>query len=77
MKEADYFVDDLVYRSVRVQTQSAGMLRLGQCLFNTLCDRRKDMATKLVGTTVDPFFADDRIPACLEWVRDNFTYDRA
>ena len=53
MREADYFIDDLVYRSVRVQSRSAGVLRPGQCLFNTLCGLRRDLAHKVAGTNVN------------------------
>ena len=75
MREADYFIDDLVYRSVRVQSRSAGVLRPGQCLFNTLCGLRRDLAHKVAGTNVDPFHADDRIPECLAWIRANYTQE--
>jgi hypothetical protein len=43
-------------------------LRLGQKLFNALCEYRCDVADQIRGSIVDPFNDDDMIPAFLEKV---------
>ena len=73
MREVDYFTEDLLYRSLRVLTKSGTDMRWGQCLFNTLCLTRKDLASKVACSPADPFHADNRIPAFLDWLSENYT----
>lgn len=61
----------------RVQVQHPSW-RTGQTMFNVLSEQRPDISGKLVGTELDPFYADhapnrrDRINKFLSHVRDNW-----
>lgn len=44
--------------------------RRGQAYFNALYRFRSDIANELRGSSVDPFYRDDRIPSFLESVKD-------
>jgi hypothetical protein len=41
------------------------MIRPGQALFNALLELDPDFVEIIRGTAADPFYHDDRIPACL------------
>lgn len=45
-------------------------LRMGQIAYNLLCERRPDLAEKIVGTDIDPFYDSLRLGDFLEWVLD-------
>lgn len=49
-------------------TRNENDLRLGQYLFNHLYGYRMDVADKIRGSIIDPFYNDDNIPAFLEKV---------
>ena len=57
----------------RPHTRNENDLRLGQYLFNHLCGYRMDVADKIRGSIVDPFYNDDKIPAFLEKVDELWT----
>lgn len=38
--------------------------RIGQAYFNTLVEARPDLAEKVRGTNLDPFYADNAMDAC-------------
>lgn len=48
-------------------------IRLGQKLFNALCEYRADIADQIRGSAVDPFNDDDMVPAFLEKVDELWT----
>lgn len=47
-------------------------LRWGQGLFNHLCTVRPELAEKIRGTELDPFYRDDRVPVFLEFLEKNW-----
>lgn len=61
--------DDYLRESWR-QHRNNPRWRLGQAHFNVLREMRPDLAQVFVGSSVDPFNRDDRIPAFLEAVLD-------
>lgn len=56
----------------RVYQGWAGKWRKGQTYFNVLWQERPDLSKKIRGTDLDCFYMDERIPAFLEWVRNNW-----
>lgn len=46
--------------------------RLGQAYFNVLYAVRPDLADRLIGDPMDPFYNDAKVPAFLEWVQFNW-----
>lgn len=44
--------------------------RLGQTYFNVLHQKRPDLADKIRGTYLDPFYSNGAIPAFLKWLVD-------
>lgn len=46
--------------------------RAGQWYFNLLDVARPDLADRVRGTALDPFHRDDRLPAFLAWLADNW-----
>ncbi len=60
---------EIVSQSHRPHTRDELDMRLGQKLFNTLYSFfRRDIADKIRGSALDPFYNDDMIPAFLEKV---------
>lgn len=55
------------------QTRDEIDLRLGQKLFNALCEYHEDVANKIRGSILDPFYNDDVITAFLEKVDELWT----
>lgn len=49
-----------------------GHQREGQCLYNALVLLDYGEANKIVGTELDPFYKDERIPAFLEHLTTNW-----
>lgn len=49
--------------------------RLGQAYFNTLHDMRPDLADKIRGTWLDPFYSNGAIPHFLGWLIEAITGD--
>lgn len=45
-------------------------LREGQRAYNQLREKRPDLATRILGTELDPFYIDSRLPAFREWLVD-------
>lgn len=46
--------------------------RDGQALFNTLFVNFPEVAEAIRATSVDPFYKDDRIPECYEFIYSTF-----
>ena len=46
--------------------------RRGQRYFNALSLVRPDLAGQVVGTALDPFYLDDRLPEFMRFVDDNW-----
>lgn len=46
--------------------------RLGQRVFNRAHDLRRDLVSPLIGSDVDPFYDDAKIPAFLLTIRKNW-----
>lgn len=46
--------------------------RKGQALFNYLFLVRPDLANAIQGSDLDPFYSDERIPACLSWLAQDW-----
>lgn len=46
--------------------------RSGQFLFNSLLKFRPDIAEKIRGTDVDPFYTDDRLDTACAWIDANW-----
>lgn len=46
--------------------------RRGQALFNYLYSVRPDLAQVICGSDLDPFYSDERIPACLSWLAQDW-----
>jgi hypothetical protein len=46
--------------------------RSGQHAYNLLMHTRPDLCGALVGSELDPFYDDDRLPAFLEWVSEHW-----
>lgn len=46
--------------------------RKGQLHFNLLHRLRPDLADKIRGTEIDPFYLDERIPTYLTWITNNW-----
>lgn len=49
--------------------------RRGQALYNRLHTYRPDLATRIAGTTADPFMRDEAITICLEWLESHWHLD--
>lgn len=47
-------------------------LRCGQYMCNLLYEVRPDLADRIRGTAIDPFYLDERIPDFLSYVGDNW-----
>lgn len=47
-------------------------LRRGQWAFNLLYELRPDLARRVVGTPLDPFHNDYRLPTFFGWVGNNW-----
>jgi hypothetical protein len=53
----------------------AGMLarnkewRAGQALFNAISLVAPELANEIRGTELDPFYRNDKIPACVAWLK--------
>lgn len=63
----------LVNRDNRLDRKhGAPAWRVGQTHFNVLWQLRPDLADAARGTQLDPFHRDDRVPAFLRWLRDNW-----
>jgi hypothetical protein len=45
-------------------------LRLGQRFFNYLGKVYPKIADEIRGTQIDPFYVDDRLPNCLNYIRE-------
>lgn len=54
-------------------TRNEQDLRLGQYLFNLLCECNPDVANQIRGSILDPFYNDDVIPDFLEKVDELWT----
>lgn len=47
--------------------------RRGQALYNALCRARPDLADRITyKPALDPFYRDDVLPACLQFVREEW-----
>jgi len=46
--------------------------RLGQVYYNVLADVRPDLGDEVRGTSHDPFYKDEVVPAFLDWARFNW-----
>lgn len=46
--------------------------RMGQTIFNTLWEYRRDLANSIHGTGYDPFFREVSIDVCLDFLRRNW-----
>lgn len=46
--------------------------RLGQTYFNVLYECRPDLANAIRGTSIDPFYVDELMPAFLSFVADRW-----
>lgn len=42
--------------------------RIGQVMFTTLAELSPELTFEIMGTELDPFYDDDRIPAFLDWL---------
>lgn len=49
--------------------------RYGQAVFNTLLGFRRDLADRLDGSRLDPFYDDRLVGACLGWVERGMELD--
>jgi len=47
-------------------------LRLGQSMFNILCDMDWPLAEEIRGSDVDPFHSDEKIEAFLDYVKNKW-----
>ena len=48
-------------------------LRLGQAAYTTLAFLRSDLADQVVATSLDPFYLNERMPAFLDFVEEQWT----
>lgn len=46
--------------------------RGGQLIFNHLSIHRPDLAERIRGTDLDPFYDDSKISSCLAWLEENW-----
>lgn len=63
----DAFEAELLRRKIECPAE-----RRGQRYFNALVLVRPDLAGQIVGTALDPFYLDDRLPECVRFVDDNW-----
>lgn len=49
--------------------QESLCLRFGQALFDALTEIKPDLAERVRGTSIDPFYDDRRIQDFLQWIR--------
>lgn len=64
------FLEDVVFEHLRMAD-----LRYGQVLYNHLAEVRKDLADGIVGTELDPFYFDDRVNLCCQWLQENWNVE--
>ena len=48
-------------------------LRPGQAAYTALAGVRPDLADRVIGTALDPFYIDNRLGAFLDFVEENWT----
>ena len=46
--------------------------REGQTAFNVLHEMRPELANKIRGGTIDPFYRDDKLPYFVEWLEGDW-----
>lgn len=46
--------------------------RQGQALFNFLNEHRPELAHRIRGTIQDPFYQDERISSCVQFINNNW-----
>jgi hypothetical protein len=63
-------VDEIVVTACETIAKNH-FLRYGQALFNTLYERYPELANKITGTDIDPFYKDTNIDKFLSFLYDN------
>ena len=69
MTEAEYWIEVSLVHNKNQQW------RYGQTLFNTLLDNRPDLAERIRGGALDPFYCEDttpRIKAFAQFIQENW-----
>lgn len=71
----DKILTKLITEAYTQHTMSKGVLRIGQCIWNTFddyfkteCPEKNDKFQQLRGSNIDPFYVDSKIDAFLEEV---------
>lgn len=62
IEQMNDFISKLETNATNDWRNAKGVLRYGQCLFNTLYDLDSELANKIRGTNNDPFYLDEKIP---------------